>query len=111
MVWPAALKLVGLADLATLMAPVAGTVTVAGGELVGGATGGWPVAVATLVTEPAVRSAAVVTYVPVQVSDAPTASGPGPCPRRPPQVMAVPGTLVSASVTGLSATLPVLVIT
>ncbi len=50
-----------------------------------------PVAVAVLVTEPAVTSAAVVMYVPVQVSEAPAASedwgrsgwpGPPCCRRR-----------------------------
>jgi hypothetical protein len=73
-VWPAALKLVGLADFATLMA-LPGTVTVEGGEVAGGPDGGVPVATALLTTEPAVTSVAVVTWVAWHLTAAPGASG------------------------------------
>ena len=49
------------------------TVSSSGGDVTGSPSGSWPVAVATLVTEPASRSAWVIVCDAVQVIDSPGA--------------------------------------
>lgn len=79
-----------------------GTVTEDDVEVTGfSPAGGVPVAVAVLVKLPAVRSAWVTVWVPVQVSVAPAASEAGQ--------VAAESRLASLTVTGERGTLPVLV--
>src|SRR5262245_59988698 len=75
MAWPAAVNVVGLADLVIVSAGVPAVVTCSGTTAVSLAeTPSVVVAVAVFSTLPAVTSVAVVVYVPVQSIDAPAAS-------------------------------------